>query len=291
MKTAVRLTSALTVLTFSLQLAAFADEIKHKFVATDESGQQLIYVDETNPGNDWTIPLPGNRDIQLSTEGTVLVSIPSGYREYSLKDGKLIKEMKAEIQVTSIVRLKNGNTLLAGDKGIVELDKDGKTVSFRRQDMGGCFRLLRVTGNGNFLYTSGQTTITEMTPEGKEIRTLDLSTLTPESRKPYFAEELPDGKFLIATGYGATLLVLDKDWKLITSYGGKGGTGGITPYFFADAQQLANGNVVVAHWSGHARKDSEKAAQAIEFDKSGRIVWSWHDSSRAGSLHGIEIIE
>jgi len=53
---------------------ASAAQIKHKFVATDESGKQLLYVDETNPANDWTIPLPGNRDIQISKKGTVLVT-------------------------------------------------------------------------------------------------------------------------------------------------------------------------------------------------------------------------
>jgi outer membrane protein assembly factor BamB len=291
MRSDARLTGIMTVLTFSLTLSVFADEIKHKFVATDESGKQLIYVDEANPANDWTVPLPGNRDIQLSKDGTVLVSVPSGYREYSLKDGKMIKEVQTEIKVTSLVRLSNGHTLLAGSAGVVELDKDDKKVAFHEKALGPFFRLLRVAGNGNFLYTSGQTTITEMTPEGKDIRALDLSTLTPESKKPYFAEELADGRFLIATGYGATVLIVDKDWKLISSYGGKSGTGSITPNFFADAQQLTNGNVVVAHWSGHARKDSEKAPQAIEFDKSGKIVWSWHDAKRAGSLHGIEIIE
>jgi hypothetical protein len=284
-------TLAITLLTMSLALDISAGEIKHKFVATDESGKQLIYVDETNPENDWTIPLPGNRDIQLLSEGTVLVSVPVGYREYDLKSGKMLKEIKANIRVQSLVRLDNGHTLLAGKKGVVELDKDDRQVAFHEMQMGGYFRLLRVAKNGNFLYTSGPTTIKEMKPGGKAIRELDLTTITPESKKPYFIEEMADGNFLIATGYGATVLIVDKDWKLIKSYGGKGKLEGIDTYFFADAQQLANGNVVIAHWSGHARTDSKKAPQAIEFDKDGKVVWTWHDTKRAGSLHGIEIVE
>lgn len=62
-------------------------------------------------------------------------------------------------------------------------------------------------------------------------------------------------------------------------------------HVFADAQQPANGHVVVAHWTGHKREDSQKAPQAIEFDKDGKVVWTWHDAKRAGALHGIEIIK
>jgi hypothetical protein len=104
-------------------------------------------------------------------------------------------------------------------------------------------------------------------------------------------EEMADGGYFISTGFGATILIVDKDWKLIKSYGGKGKVEGIATHFLADAQQLANGHVVVAHWSGHQREDSRKAPQAIEFDKAGRVVWTWHDPKRAGTLHGIEIIE
>ncbi|MBL7077986.1 MAG: hypothetical protein ISS31_11015 [Kiritimatiellae bacterium] len=101
----------------------------------------------------------------------------------------------------------------------------------------------------------------------------------------------PDIAFFISTGFGATILILDKDWSLVKSYGGKGKVDGVDTHFFADAQQLKNGNVVVAHWSGHGRADSKKAPQAIEFNQEGAVVWSWHDPKRAGTLHGIEVIE
>jgi outer membrane protein assembly factor BamB len=105
----------LTILLLILAILPFASagQIKHKFVATDESGGQLLYVDETNPENDWTIPLPGNRDIQLSKKGTVLVTVDDGYHEYALKDGKLVKEVKVGKGVRSLVRLDIGNTILA----------------------------------------------------------------------------------------------------------------------------------------------------------------------------------
>lgn len=280
----------------SLFLRVAAGEIKHRFVATDESGKQLLYVDEVNPDNDWTIPLKGNRDVQLSGNGTVLVSVPAGYREYGLRDGKLIKEVKVGTGIQSLVRLGDGRTLLASKRAVIELDPADKVTRTHAFTMSPFFRLLRVAGDGNLLFTSGETTIRECrlgaagTPAAT-VRELDLSGLTPESRKPYFVEQVENGQFIIATGFGATILIVDADWKLIRSCGGKGKVPGVRTHFFADAQRLPNGNIVVAHWSGHARKDSAKAPQAIEFDRDGNVVWSWHDPERAGTLHGIEVIE
>ena len=280
-----------TLLLLTSACFSFAGEIKHIFVATDESGGQLIYVDESNPHNDWTVKLNGNRDLQVLDTGRILVSVRDGYKEFDLKTGKLLKEVKTGKGIQSAVRLDNGHTLLAGSRGIIELDKDDNKVAEHTYVLGGFFRLLRVSRDGNYLYTSSATTIREAKPNGATVREMDLTTLTPESRKPYFIEELPDGRFLIATGYGATVLLVDKDWKLLKTFGGKGKIDGIDTYFFADAQMLKNGHIVVAHWSGHARKDSEKAPQAIEFDEEGKVVWTWHDPDRAGTLHGIQIIE
>jgi len=270
---------------------ASAAQIKHKFVATDESGKQLLYVDETNPENDWTVPLPGNRDIQLSKKGTILVTVPDGYREYVLKDGKLVKEVKAGKGIRSLVRLENGHTILSSFDGVIELDKNDKQVNTYPMKMGRYLRLLRLSKSGNFLYTSSVTAVKEFKPGDGAVRELDLTKLTPECKKPYLLEELGNGQFIVSTGYGGSVLIVDKDWKLLKSYGGKGKVDGIDIYFFSDAQRLKNGNIVVAHWTGHGRKDSGKAPQVIEFDKDGKVVWTWHNPKRAGTLHGIEIIE
>jgi len=279
------------LLILSVTLGVSAADIKHRFVATDESGKQLLYVDEINPANDWTVPLQGNRDLQLSQNGTVLVSIPSGYREYDLKNGKLIKEVKVGKGVQSLVRLNNGHTFLASKQGVIELDKDDKQVAEQKIEMGGYFRLLRLTKSGNYLYTSGKTSVRELQPDAATLRELNLTTLTTESHKPYFMEEMSDGRFLVSTGYGGTVLIVDKQWKLVKTYGGKGKVPGIKTHFFADAQRLKNGNIVVANWTGHKRNDSQKAPQAIEFDQNGKVVWSWHNPKRAGALHGIEVID
>jgi len=50
-------------------------------------------------------------------------------------------------------------------------------------------------------------------------------------------------------------------------------------------------NIVVCNWTGHKPGDSVKAPQLLEFDSSGDIVWHWHDPERAGTLHGVIIID
>jgi len=107
-----------------------------------------------------------------------------------------------------------------------------------------------------------------------------------------YIPQLTNGNTLISTGYGATLIEVDKDWKLVKKVGGKGKIKGVeNTYFFAQVDQLDNGNYVISHWTGHGAKDSKKAPQVIELDGEGNLVWSWHDPERAGSLHGIAVVE
>lgn len=84
----------LTGLLLTLQ-SLWAGEIRHRFLAKDESRSQLLYVDQTDPLKDWVIQLGAKcRDTQLAGKNILLVSSPDGYREYSLADRQMIKEVK-----------------------------------------------------------------------------------------------------------------------------------------------------------------------------------------------------
>ena len=287
-----RLLSRLLVLSvlFLSAMSLVAGEIKHQFLATDESGKQLLYVDEFEPANDWTITIGNNRDIQLVGTDTVLVNTSTGYREYAVKTGKLLKEVTFGKNIKSVVRTADGNTLLASPSMIWELDKEDKEISAIPLDMGRYFRLLRLSRDGTFLYTGGETLVKEADRTGKVLRTIDLTAVDPKSRKPYFMMELKSKNLLISTGFGASLLELDPEGKLVRKIGGRDSVPGLYLNFFGEAEELANGNFIVANWTGHARDDSKKGPQIVEFDKAGKIVWQWHDPVRAGSLHGIAVI-
>jgi hypothetical protein len=278
-----------------------AKKIKHKFLATDESGKQLLYVNQFNPAADWTIPLQGNRDISLISPTRFLVSVPGGYREYEVKTGKMIKEViipqMKDVKGRggnswSMVRRPDGTTYLGNKDAIYELNKSDKVVREIKTSAGGYFRLMRMTDDGHFLFTSGATKVKEIDTNGQLIKEFDLATVAPDAKKPYFAERMSNGHTLVSTGYGAALLDLDKEWKLVNTIGGRGKIPGVkNTFFFGQMQQLKNGNYMVAHWTGHKKEDSAKAPQVLELTKDGKVAWSWHNPARAGSIHGIAVIQ
>lgn len=290
------------VLILSLfSFTASAGEIKHRFLATDESGHQLLYVDEFNPSNDWTIPLQDNRDICLISPERCLVSVPGGYREYEVKTGKMVKEVIIPKMKDlkgrggnswSMVRRPDGTTYVGNKNSIFELDKNDKVVREIKIAAGGYFRIFRMSKDGHFLFTSGATKIKEIDNNGKLVKEIDLSKVAADVKKPYFAERLDNGHTLVSTGFGASLLEFDENWKLVMTVGGKGKIPGVDfNLFFAQAQQLKSGNYMIAHWTGHKREDSKKAPQVLEMTKDGKVVWKWHHPERAGSIHGIAVIE
>jgi len=278
-------------LTFAVSIPAIAAEIKHEFLATDESRKQLLYVNEFNPSQDWTIPLPGNRDIQIVSDSSVIVNSSTGYKEFEIKTGKLIKEVKAGSNIKSAIRASNGHTFVASPDTIWELDKNDEEISTVNVKMGKFFRLLRLAKNGNFLFTGGKTVVKEADRTGKVVREIELKKIAPKASKPYFMTQQEDGNYMVSTGYDSSLLVIKQDGTLVRKLGGRGTVPGVNLNFFGGAEVLPNGNIMVANWTGHKAQDSKNGPQVIEFDKEGKIVWKWHDAERAGSIHGIAVIK
>lgn len=101
--------------------------------------------------------------------------------------------------------------------------------------------------------------------------------------------QLKGGYYLLSTGFGKSILLLDKDYKLKHNIDGKSRRNKETYHFFAGAELQPNNNVIVTNWTGHDANDSNKGPQVIDFDEGGRKVWKWHDSERAGSLHGVVV--
>jgi hypothetical protein len=203
----------------------------------------------------------------------------------------MVKEVKHGKDVRSVVRLKNGNTLLASGSTIWELDakdKEARKIDFAA---GNFFRILRLDTDGGYLFTGGPTHISKSDKDGKILKKIDVKTIDPKSSKPYFALRLKNGNILISTGYGASLLEIDAEDKLVRKIGGRDSVPDTLLNFFGSAEVLENGHIVVANWTGHKRDDSKKGPQLVEFDKDGKIVWTWHDAKRAGSLHGVCVIQ
>lgn len=272
--------------------AAAAEPIRHRFLAVDESRQKLHYVDESDPAKDWSIPFTARyRDLQLIGGNRVMVSTPDGYREYSLTDRQLVKEVKGFPGGVSFRRLLDGRTVLATNgKGVVtffELDPSDKVLRKATFEVPGT-RVIRLTTRGTVLFGSTNR-LFEGSLDGKTIRTIELE----KGAWVYQALEKQNGNLLVAAGYVPVFLELDQTGKELRRFGGKttdeGKTLGLN--FFAGFQVLKNGNVVIANWTGHGADDSKKGTQIVEFDSKGQLVWKWHKPDQAGSINGVIVLD
>ena len=268
---------------------AAAVEIKHRFVVADESRQQLLLVDQQDPSKDWSVPLSGNRDIRLVGADVILASVPNGYREYAAADGRLIKNVVHGRDIESVVRDHRGHTFLGSGKMIWELDAQDKEVFGLPLTLKGGFRILTITSSGSFIFTDGDNVV-EIQRDGKPVRTHNLKALDPLTHAPYFGLRLPGGDMLCSTGYGASLLVLDSEGGLKRKIGGRDSVPGVFLNFFSASLPLADGGFLVSNWTGHNPEDSTKGPQLVQFDTAGKIVWTWQDPVRAGSIHGVVLL-
>src|SRR6478752_7429343 len=132
-----------------------------KLILRDEGLSQLSYVDLAKPSNNWYVPIPAGRDLQLVGNGRVLIGTGTGYEEHEILTGKKVVELTTFEGTIAATRLRNGNTLLTGlnwegKKGIVltEVDATGKTKRLINFPEFPYVRLVRETVGGTFIITS-----------------------------------------------------------------------------------------------------------------------------------------
>lgn len=266
--------------------------IQHRFLGEDESRSQVLYVDQSDPAKDWTLKLPSKcRDTQLIGDGKIMLSSPDGYLEYSLADRKLLKQVKGYPGTTFARRLPNGHTILGGnEKGVTvrELDAQDKVLRTANFPSETGVRLGRLTPEGTVLFGSS-TKLVEGSLDGKTVRSFPVEG----AKHLYMALRKPDGHYLVAAGYGACFLELDAEGKALKTFGGKQAPDAqaLGYHFYSGFQVLKNGHVVQCNWTGHGPNDSAKGVQLVEFDTDGKVVWKWHDAARAGTLHGVIVLD
>jgi len=271
-----------------------AAEIKHRFLALDESRFQMLYVDQFDSAKNWTINIPaGNRDMQL-VDGKIVIGLrDGGFAEYDFatqKQLRLVTDPKYKGGSVTACRLEDGRTLLASDQSpirITMLDTEGKELSTAVFPNSKTVRCARLTPRGTVLFGCNENHVVEGMLDGTVIR----DVIIPDARHAYMVGELPNGNLLATAGYGGFFVELDKGGNVVRKVGGKPGPEGVGINFFASIQVLKNGNIFVANWTGHGANDSEKGVQILEYDAAGNIVWHWHDPKNAGSIHNALVLE
>jgi hypothetical protein len=271
--------------------SAGAAEIRHRFLAVDESRAQLLYVDQADPAKDWTLKLTAkHRDLQLVGQDRVLLTFPDGYREYRLADQGLAKEVKGYAGATSARRLADGRTVLACNaQGVTvhELSADDKPLRQARFQLAST-RVIRLTPQGTLLIGSGNQVV-EGDWNGQAVTTVTL----PKGTWAYQALRMPNGHLLAAGGYEPAFFELAADGQVVKTIGGKQTAEAkeLGYHFFGGFQVLAGGDIVVSNWTGHGPDDSRKGAQLVQYNSAGRVVWKWHDPQRAGSINGVLVLD
>jgi hypothetical protein len=272
-----------------------AAPIKHEFVAIDEGNANLLYVNENAPAKNWLVPIgtPQARDMQLVGGNRVLIGHDTGYSEFDLATGKKLVEVASYHGVTSVRRLPNGHTLLAGvnldgAKGAVVLEVDAASAVVNKVDYPGTYvRLLRQTGKGTFLLMTDT-----MIREGDATGAIVWEAKVDGFRHAWKAVRLPNGHTLASAGYGAFLVELDPAGKIVRKFGAKGETPeAVNTNFYATFQLLPNGDVVVANWQGHGPGHGKSGVQLLEFDRAGAIVWQWSEVEKISSLQGVLVLD
>ena len=290
----------LALLAASVALVSNASEpasttvIKHRFLAVDESRGQLLCVDQVNPAQSWTLKLPIKcRDSQLIGHNQILLNAEDGYYIYDLATRAMVKEFHnpAYKGTQSIHRFANGHTLLVcNQKGIAlyELDANDALVKNAQFPSLSNTRLARITPSGTVLFGANNNLLVETDLDGKILHQFPFPA---PAKHIYQAVQLPNGHLLAAAGYGHFLAELDSAGTIVKRIDSPASTPDNDYHFFAGFQVLKNGNIVQCNWTGHGAQDSAKGVQLVEFNPEGKPVWTWHDSTAAGSLHGVIVLD
>lgn len=271
--------------------------MQHRFIAIDEGLGQLVHIDERNPATQWTAPVDAQaRDMQLVGAHRLLVSHHRGFAEYDVRNGQKCADYAEFEGVTAARRQPDGSTLLAGvnlagEKGVTLLvvspAPEYKIV--RRATYGGDYvRLIRQVESGKCLFMcDGRIRLADT--NGNYLAEYPVDGF----KHTWKALRLPDGRILASAGYGAFMAELDASGKLLRIFGGRDQVpAGVSPFFYAMFQILANGNIVVANWQGHGAGNGEKGVQLLEFAPDGSLVWQWKQPAKfISSIQGIVVLD
>lgn len=295
--------------------------IQHEFIAIDEGHATLLHINETDRSKNWIVPVgrPAARDLQLIGGNKILIGHHHGYSEFDITFGRLVKEFATLEGVTAVRRQPNGHTIIAGVdiadkvgqcfqpvsdskekletggtrcptslKGVVVLELDANDQEVHRAIFPGDYvRLIRQTEQGTYLMSCNDR-IREGSRDGRYLREFPVEGFF----HAWKSLRLPNGNLMVTAGYGAFVVELNPDGKIIRQFGGKDQVPEkVRPFFYAMFQLLPNGNVVLANWQGHGPGFGRSGVQLLEFNPAGEIVWSWSKVDLISSLQGVLVLD
>lgn len=269
--------------------------IQHDFIAIDEGHATLLHINERDQSKNWLVPIgqPAARDMQLIGAGRILIGHHHGYSEFDLALGRLVKEFKSLVGVTAVRRQPNGHTLVAGvdmpgAPGVAVLELDANDREIHRAVFPGDYvRLIRQTEQGTYLMSCNDR-IREGSRAGTYLREYPVEGFY----HAWKSLRLPNGNLLVTAGYGAFVVELDANGKILRKFGGKEQVPeSVRAFFYAMFQLLPNGNLMLANWQGHGPGFGSSGVQLLEFNPTGDLVWTWSKPDLISSLQGVLVLD
>lgn len=265
-----------------LKPAAEVDPGAHRFLYSDFMNRKLVYIDESNPAAYWEAFLPEVAfDLTRCGLNRLVVAQRHGCRLYDLGQMRFLSEIKDPEHLkyaTSATRFSDGRTFILDGPAIHEYGAGGKRVrKFTFGDRVKQTRIMRFTDRGTVLigaYTGfAEVVLDESLPPEKRVRA--WFQLPGEARYCYQAEWQKDGTLLTTGGYLPEVVRFAPDGKVLSRVQAQQPEG-LSNYFYAGYHVRANGNCVVANWTGHSGRDFRPGWKLIEFAPDGKAVWNWN---------------
>ncbi len=200
--------------------------------------------------------LPGNRVLVAENKGNRVT-------ERDLK-GQIVWEKSVEAPLMA-QRLPNGNTFIATNTQLIEVDQSGKEV-FAYTPPGNDFIMkAQKLPNGEIACILAGPRFVRMDATGRELKSFPVNLRTGGGR----VEVLPNGHVLIPENAANRVVELDEDGKKVWE---------APVQEPIAAVRLANGNTLVTSMNQH---------RAIELDPKGKEVWQYQTDTPGGRLNRV----
>ncbi len=95
--------------------------------------------------------------------------------------------------------------------------------------------------------------------------------------------------YLAGCGYGGGLVRFNDAGEAVRTWFVPTDTGKESR-FYGQVEERENGDVYLAHWTGHGADDSFKGWQVVAFDPSGKVKWRLDSPDRYGSISGVVVL-
>jgi hypothetical protein len=266
--------------------------VSHRFLKSGHTSQSVAIV-AANGSIEWEYPTTDETsDSWLLPNGNVVFSFVKGVREVTPAKTTVWEYLAPSGSETqSCQPLPNDQFLIGeahgdGTSFLYEMGRDKKisktiTIKTTATNPHDEFRQVRKTSTGTYLVTQQRSggKAQEYDGTGKLLRTFPCGR--------YVAIRLPDGNTLIACGDDHRIIEVDPADKIVWEVK-ENDVANNKLLFVAGLHRLANGNTVVANWSGHAGTPSQP--QVFEITREKKVVWEVKDA-KLNLISSISILD